>query len=176
MKALRIDRYGGMEVLEIVDIACPDPGPGEALVEVHAASVNPIDWKIREGYMKAFVDIPMPHVMGRDVSGVVADLGDDVESLSVGDAVFGTAAANRDGTHAEFVTIDAAMLARKPDRIDHVDMASLPISALSAYAGLVTYGTDASRIESKTPGAGRHFSTPVKVILWTSSLHRPLTK
>ena len=140
MKALRIDSYGGSEVLEIVDIARPDPGPGEALVEVHAASVNPIDWKIREGYMKAFVDIPMPHVMGRDVSGVVADLGDDVESLSVGDAVFGTAAANRDGTHAEFVTIDAAMLARKPDRIDHVDMASLPISALSAYAGLVTYG------------------------------------
>ncbi len=140
MKALRIDRYGGSEVLEIVDVARPDPGPGEALVEVHAASINPIDWKIREGYMKAFVDIPMPHVMGRDVSGVVADLGEDVESLSVGDAVFGTAAASRDGTHAEFVTIDAAMLARKPDRIDHVDMASLPISALSAYAGLVTYG------------------------------------
>ncbi len=140
MKALRIDSYGGSEVLEIVDIARPDPGPGEALVEVHAASVNPIDWKIREGYMKAFVDIPMPHVMGRDVSGVVADLGDGVESLSVGDAVFGTAAANRDGTHAEFVAIDAAMLARKPARIDHVDMASLPIAALSAYAGLVTHG------------------------------------
>ena len=140
MKALRIDDYGGREALQIVDIARPDPGPGEALVEVHAASVNPVDWKIRDGYMKAFVDIPMPHVLGRDVSGVVADLGDDVEGLSVGDAVFGTAAANRDGTHAEFVAIDAAMLARKPDRIDHVEMASLPIAALSAYAGLVTHG------------------------------------
>lgn len=140
MKALRIDGYGGRGVLRIVDIARPDPGSGEALLEVHAASVNPVDWKIRQGYMKAFVDIPMPHVLGRDVSGIVLALGDDVGSLSVGDAVFGTAAANRDGTHAEFVAIDATMLARKPERIDHVETASLPISALSAYAGLVTHG------------------------------------
>lgn len=140
MKALRIGGYGGSEALEIVDVARPDPGPGDVLVEVHAASVNPIDWKIREGHMKAFMDIPMPHVMGRDVSGVVAAVGDEVASLAAGDEVYGSAAANRDGTHAEYVAIDAAMLARKPERIDHVDAASLPISALSAYAGLVTHG------------------------------------
>ncbi len=140
MKALRIGGYGGSEALEIVDVARPDPGPGDVLVEVHAASVNPIDWKIREGHMKAFMDIPMPHVMGRDVSGVVAAVGDEVASLAAGDEVYGSAAANRDGTHAEYVAIDAAMLARKPTRIDHVDAASLPISALSAYAGLVTHG------------------------------------
>lgn len=140
MKALRIGGYGGSEALEIVDVARPNPGSSDVLVEVHAASVNPIDWKIREGHMKAFVDIPMPHIMGRDVSGVVVDMGEDVESLSVGDAVFGSAAADRDGTHAEFVAIDSTLLAKKPDRIDHVDMASLPIAALSAYAGLVTYG------------------------------------
>ncbi len=145
MKALRIDGYGGKEALEIVDAARPDPGPAEVLVEVHAASVNPVDWKIREGHMKAFVDIPMPHILGRDVSGVVAAVGDEVDSLSVGDAVFGSAAANRDGTHAEFVAIDANMLAQKPDSIDHVDMASLPIAALSAYAGLVTHGNLAER-------------------------------
>ena len=140
MKALRIDGYGGSAALRIVDMPRPDPGLGEVLVEVHAASVNPIDWKIREGHMKAFVEIPMPHVMGRDVSGVVAALGDGVDSLAVGDAVFGSAAATRDGTHAEFVAIDAGMLARNPVGIDHVEMASLPISALSAYAGLVTHG------------------------------------
>lgn len=140
MKALRIGGYGGSEALEIMDVARPNPGSSDVLVEVHAASVNPIDWKIREGHMKAFVDIPMPHIMGRDVSGVVVDMGEDVESLSVGDAVFGSAAADRDGTHAEFVAIDSTLLAKKPDRIDHVDMASLPIAALSAYAGLVTYG------------------------------------
>lgn len=140
MKALRIGGYGGSEALEIVDVARPNPGSSDVLVEVHAASVNPIDWKIREGHMKAFVDIPMPHIMGRDVSGVVVDMGEDVESLSVGDAVFGSAAADRDGTHAEFVAIDSTLLAKKPDRIDHVDMASLPIAALSAYAGLVTHG------------------------------------
>lgn len=140
MKALRIGGYGGSEALEIMDVARPNPGSSDVLVEVHAASVNPIDWKIREGHMKAFVDIPMPHIMGRDVSGVVVDMGEDVESLSVGDAVFGSAAADRDGTHAEFVAIDSTLLAKKPNRIDHVDMASLPIAALSAYAGLVTHG------------------------------------
>ena len=130
----------GSEALEIVDVARPDAGPGDVVIEVHAASVNPIDWKIREGYMKAFVDIPMPHVMGRDVSGVVAAVGSDVASLAAGDEVYGSAAANRDGTHAEYVAIDAAMVARKPQRIDHVEAASLPISALSAHAGLVTHG------------------------------------
>ena len=140
MKALRIDDYGGREALRIVDMVRPEPGPGEALIEVHAAGVNPVDWKIREGYMKAFLDIPMPHVLGRDVSGVVADLGDGVTALSAGDAVFGTATANRDGTHAEFVAIDTGLLARKPNRIDHVETASLPIAALSAYAGLITHG------------------------------------
>jgi NADPH:quinone reductase-like Zn-dependent oxidoreductase len=140
MKALRISGYGGRDALEIVDVPRPDPGPGDVLVEVHAASVNPIDWKIREGYMKSFVDIPMPHVMGRDVSGVVFAVGDGVESLSAGDAVYGSATATRDGTHAEYVAIPATMLARKPKRIDHVEAASLPISALSAYAGLVTHG------------------------------------
>ena len=68
------------------------------------------------------------------------DKGGDVENLSVGDSVFGCATADRDGTHAEYVAINSTLLAIKPDRIDHVDMASLPIAALSAYAGLVTYG------------------------------------
>ena len=69
MKALRIDDYGGSQGLEIVDVARPALGSSDVLVEVHAASVNPIDWKIREGHMKSFVEIPMPHIMGRDVSG-----------------------------------------------------------------------------------------------------------
>jgi NADPH:quinone reductase-like Zn-dependent oxidoreductase len=86
MKALRIDDYGGRENLQIVDMDRPEVRPGDALIEVHAASVNPVDWKIREGYMKAFMDIPMPHVLGRDVSGVVIALGDDATGLSVGDA------------------------------------------------------------------------------------------
>ena len=140
MKALRIDGYGGSEALEIVDVARPAIGSSDVLVEVHAASVNPIDWKIREGYMKSFVEIPMPHIMGRDVSGVVVDKGEDVNILSVGDAVFGSATADRDGTHAEYVAIKPTLLAIKPDWIDHVDMASLPIASLSAYAGLVTHG------------------------------------
>ncbi len=140
MKALRIRDYGGPDALEIIDVPRPDPGPNDVVIEVHAASVNPIDWKIREGFMKAFMEIPMPHVMGRDVSGVVAEAGTAVEGLAVGDAVFGSAAANRDGTHAEYVAIDAGMVARKPARADHVEAASLPISALSAYAGLVTFG------------------------------------
>ena len=140
MKALRIRDYGGPDALEIVDVPRPDPGPNDVVIEVHAASVNPIDWKIREGFMKAFMEIPMPHVMGRDVSGVVAEAGNEVEGLAVGDAVFGSAAANRDGTHAEYVAIDAGMVARKPARADHVEAASLPISALSAFAGLVTFG------------------------------------
>ena len=118
MKAMQYTEYGDADVMRIAEVADPEPGAGQILIDIHAASVNPVDWKIRQGYMKAFVDIPMPHVLGRDVSGIVLALGDGVGSLSVGDAVFGTAAANRDGTHAEFVAIDAKMLARKPERIE----------------------------------------------------------
>ena len=140
MKALRIEDYGGREALQLVEIERPEPGAGDALIEVHAASVNPVDWKIREGYMKAFMDISMPHVLGRDVSGVVIALGDGADDMAVGDAVYGTTAASRDGTHAEYVAIDTGLLAKKPGRVEHVEAASLPIAALSAYSGLVTHG------------------------------------
>ncbi len=140
MKAVLINGYGGPEVLELRDVATPEPGPGELLVEIHAAGVNPLDWKIREGMMKARLDFPMPHVMGRDVSGVITALGDEVTGFSVGDAIYGIGNAMSDGTQAEFAAVPAATVALKPGNIDHVAAASLPIAGLSALSGLVEYG------------------------------------
>ncbi len=136
MKALIIRKYGGPEVLELAEIPDPAPSPGDVLVEVHAASVNPIDWKMREGRVLRFFDVPLPHVMGRDMSGVVREVGSEVTGLQPGDPVFGLANPLRDGTQAELVAIEADLVAKKPDALTHEEAASLGVSGLSMLAAL----------------------------------------
>ena len=140
MKALRISGYGGSEVMDYGDAPDPEPGAGEVVVAVHAAGVNPVDWKIRQGFLKGAFGLDFPSIPGRDLSGVVAALGSGVDGLAVGDEVYGTAEAARDGSHAEYVAVNAGSLAAKPRTIDHVEAASLPIAGLSAWTGLVAAG------------------------------------
>ena len=140
MKAASFDRYGGSETMEFGDVADAAPGDGEIAVEIHAASVNPIDWKVREGYLQGTLDPPMPHVMGRDFSGVVTALGPGALGFAVGDEVFGVGTPGRHGSHAEAIAVDPATCARKPAGLSHLEAAALAISGLSAYAGLVTHG------------------------------------
>jgi NADPH:quinone reductase-like Zn-dependent oxidoreductase len=138
MKALTLNGYEGLPSLRLAEVAAPKPGPNDVLVRVRAASVNPVDGKISTGY--AGTSRPMPHVLGRDCAGIVIEVGGAVTAFKRGDEVYGVADAARWGTHAEFVAMPAATTAMKPAGLSDVEAASLPISGLSAYAGLVTVG------------------------------------
>lgn len=140
MRALTLNGYDGIASLKLSDVSAPEPRPGDVIVTMHAASVNPVDAKIAQGYARSRMELKFPHVLGRDGSGVVSKLGSDVTNLKVGDEVYGASDQTRWGTHAEQVAIDPATLGRKPKAIDHVAAASLPIAALSAWAGIVTAG------------------------------------
>jgi NADPH:quinone reductase-like Zn-dependent oxidoreductase len=136
VKAVRIHRYGGPEVMLYEEAPKPEPGPGELLVRVHASGVNPIDWKIREGHYKLVMRLRLPIVLGWDVSGVVEAVGAGVAGFRPGDEVFARPDIKRGGTYAEYVAIRASEAARKPKSIDHVHAAAVPLAGLTAWQGL----------------------------------------
>jgi NADPH:quinone reductase-like Zn-dependent oxidoreductase len=137
MKAVRIHQYGGREVLSIDDIPVPAIAPDEVLVRVVAASINPVDWKIRAGYLAQMIPHPLPLTLGWDVSGVVTAVGAGVTQWQVGDAVFARPDLARNGTYAEFVAIRASECARKPRTISHVEAASLPLAGITAWEAMI---------------------------------------
>ena len=112
MKAAYFMEHGGPEVMRYGDVPDPVAGPGQLLIDVHAASVNGADWKVRAGRSAAIANVP--YVPGRDFSGVVGALGDGVEEFGIGDAVFGVCDAGQEGAYAEKIAIGAAIVARKP--------------------------------------------------------------
>jgi NADPH:quinone reductase-like Zn-dependent oxidoreductase len=130
MKAVIIDRNGGPEVLRYGDAPDPVAQPCEILVDVHAASVNAADYKVRQG--SGSYKVTFPHILGRDFSGVVSALGRGVTEFAVGDAVFGVMDAGQEGTYAEKLAIKAAIVARKPDWLSHVDAAAMSLTSLTA--------------------------------------------
>lgn len=140
MRALTLNGYDGLASLSFAEVPAPQPRPNDVVVAVKAASVNPVDAKIAQGYARSRMELTFPHVLGRDGSGIVVKVGSGVTAFKVGDAVYGAGEQSRWGTHAQQVAIDAGTLARKPDSLDHVAAASLPIAALSAWAGIVTTG------------------------------------
>jgi NADPH:quinone reductase-like Zn-dependent oxidoreductase len=137
MKAVRIHQYGGREVLSIDDIPVPAIAPDEVLVRVVATSINPVDWKVRAGYLAQMIPHPLPLTLGWDVSGVVTAVGAGVTQWQVGDAVFSRPDLARNGTYAEFVVIRANECARKPRTISHVEAASLPLAGITAWEAMV---------------------------------------
>ncbi len=136
MKAVRIHAYGGPEVLRHEDAPVPSIRDDEILVEVHCAGVNPVDWKIREGWLKGKLDHPLPLVLGWDVSGVVAEAGTAVSNFAPGDAVYARPDIARDGCYAEYVAIRAHEAARKPEKMSHAAAAGVPLAALTAWKAL----------------------------------------
>jgi NADPH:quinone reductase-like Zn-dependent oxidoreductase len=123
MKAVVVHQYGGPEVLKFEDFPDPVPGPGEVLVRVAAASVNPIDYKRRAGLTKDFYPIRFPGLIGVDVAGTVVKIGPGVEGFSVGDQVFAMA----DNTYAELCVVKAEVLAKVPKGLDLIQAAALPL-------------------------------------------------
>ena len=140
MRAVCIYAYGGSEVLVYEDAPCPRPRDGEVLIRVHAAGINPIDWKIREGRYQDMIPTTLPLVPGWDVSGVVESVGRGVSRFAAGDEVFSRPDVSRDGAYAEYIVIRESEVALKPKSIDHVHAAALPFAGLTAWQALVEVG------------------------------------
>ncbi|MEV7394179.1 NADP-dependent oxidoreductase [Streptomyces sp. NPDC091215] len=146
MKAIRLHEHGGPEVLGYDEVAVPEPGPGEVLVRVHAAGVNPPDWYLRDGLSNIPPEVrpkfDLPVIPGTDVSGVVEAVAADVQGFSAGDEVFGLLRfPGFDGqAYAQYVAAPASDLARKPAGIDHVHAAGAPMSLLTAWQFLIELG------------------------------------
>ena len=137
MKAVRIHAYGDASVLRYEDAPQPTVGDGDVLVRVVGSSVNPVDWKIREGHLKTMIPYDMPFIPGWDVSGVVEAVGTQATKFKVGDSVFSRPDIARNGTYAEFVSIRESEIARKPATISHIEAGVLPLAGLAAWESLV---------------------------------------
>jgi NADPH:quinone reductase-like Zn-dependent oxidoreductase len=139
MKAIRIHEYGGPEVLQYEHAPRPQPQAGEVLVRVHAAGVNPIDWKVREGHMKDFWPHKFPLILGWDLSGVVEELGRGpatARPFKIGDEVYSVPDPTRNGAYADYVVVRESELALKPNSLHHVRAAAVPLAALTAWQSL----------------------------------------
>ena len=134
MKAAYIEKFGGPEVLTYGDLPAPTAGAGQIVVDVTAASVNGADWKVCSGEYSGVAKFPL--CLGRDFSGTVSALGADVQDLRIGDEVFGVLETGRDGTYTEKLAIGAAIVARKPAGLSHVDAAALALVGLTALCAI----------------------------------------
>lgn len=137
MKAVVIHRFGGPDQLKIEQVPIPKPGAQDILVRVHAAGVNPVDWKLREGLMPS---AKLPMTMGIDFSGTVEAVGEAVKQFNVGEEVFGQVEADDIGSYGEFCISPESACASKPEGVDHVHAAALPVAALTAWQGLFDIG------------------------------------
>jgi NADPH:quinone reductase-like Zn-dependent oxidoreductase len=131
MKAVFIEQFGGPEVLKYGDLPEPVAGPGEVVIDVIAASVNAADWKFRSCEYARHAQSEFPLIPGRDFSGVISAVGHGVEDLRTGHAVFGVIEAGKEGTYAEKIAVKAAIVAKKPERLSHVNAAALALTGLT---------------------------------------------
>src|SRR2546430_7904301 len=137
MKSIRIHNYGGPEVLLCEDAPRPQPQAGEVLIRVHAAGVNPIDWKVREGHMKDFWSHKFPLILGWDLSGVVEELGRGVSRFKRGNEVYSLPDPTRNGAYADYIVVRESELALKPNSLHHIRAAAVPLAALAAWPSVV---------------------------------------
>jgi NADPH:quinone reductase-like Zn-dependent oxidoreductase len=135
MKAVFFQKHGGPEVLQYGCLPDPVPRPGEVLIDVCAASLNGADWKVRSGISGRVADVP--HVLGRDFSGVVCGLGEGVADLKVGDEVFAVCDSASEGAYAEKIAIDSSIVAKKPAALSHTESAAVALVSLTALCAIV---------------------------------------
>src|SRR5688572_9129956 len=140
MKAALIERYGGNDAVRVADTDVPTFGATDLLARVHAASVNPVDFKTREGQLKRLLKYRFPLVLGNDLAGVVVDTGSGVTRFKQGDEIYARVDKNRIGTFAEFAAVRDGAAALKPTNLTFEEAASLPLVALTAWQALVEIG------------------------------------
>lgn len=135
MLAVRIHEFGGRDVLKVEQVPRPTPGTGEMLLRVHAAGVNPVDWKVRQAGGR-MLNAKLPFTLGYDVSGVVEEMGEGLSQFKVGDEVFAYLSLSRGGGYAEYAIVKFDEAARKPKNVSHVEAAGVPLAALTAWQAL----------------------------------------
>jgi NADPH:quinone reductase-like Zn-dependent oxidoreductase len=144
MLAVLAEQYGSPDVLEIADVPVPKVGPNGVLVQVHASSVNPVDWKLRKGLLDPLWKLRFPVIWGCDCSGVVAEVGSSVTLFKPGDEVYGfkhgKVAQTYRGTYCEYAVLPENTLARKPANLSHEQAAAVPLAAVTAWQALVYQG------------------------------------
>lgn len=140
-KAVRIHQFGGPEVLVYEDAPVPSIQADEVLVKIHAASVNPVDWKVREGYLKEMLPHRLPLILGWDFAGEVVAVGSDVSQWKLGDAVYARPDIARDGSYAEYIAVRANEIAAKPQKANWQEAAAVPLAALTAWQSLIEGAT-----------------------------------
>lgn len=145
MKAIIINTFGDRSTLTATEVPRPDPGPDDILISVHAAGVNPVDWKIREGWLEDMLPHEFPIILGWDAAGTVAATGTNVAAFAPGDHVYAYCRKEvvKDGAYAEFVAVPESSVARKPEQLSFVEAAGVPLAALTAYQALF----DAARLQ-----------------------------
>lgn len=136
MKAVVIDEYGDRSKLHMTNIAIPEIENDEVLVEVKATSINPIDWKLREGYLQENIPLKFPIVLGWDVAGVITRTGSAVEDFHAGDKILARPDLTNRGTYAEYTAVKEDKLAKLPDNVSFEDAAAIPLAGLTAWQGI----------------------------------------
>ncbi|ABX03362.1 Alcohol dehydrogenase zinc-binding domain protein [Herpetosiphon aurantiacus DSM 785] len=137
MKAFFIERYGNKDRVRAGDLPIPELRDTDLLIQIHAAGVNPLDNKIRDGEFKAILPYRFPLILGNDVAGVVVKVGAKVQRFKLGDEVYARPAADRIGTFAEFIAINEADVAIKPKKLSMAEAASFPLVGLTAWQALI---------------------------------------
>lgn len=137
MKTVRIHEYGNADVLHLEDIPVPQIASDELLIKIHAASVNPVDWMVREGYLKDMHLHKLPLTLGQDFSGTVEKVGSSVTEFKIGDKVFGRPSLEKDGSYAEFIEVKATEVALMPKTITYDEAATLPVAGTTAWETLI---------------------------------------
>jgi NADPH2:quinone reductase len=142
MKAITVESFGGIEKLHIADLPKPKIAENEVLIKINYTSVNPVDWKLREGYLKDRIPTVFPFVPGWDAAGTIAEVGKAVKDFKVGDEVYAYCRKEKihDGTYAEYINVEAANVAKKPKNIGFNEAASIPLVALTAWQALFDFG------------------------------------
>ena len=135
MKAMVIDRYGKVP-MRLAEMPLPEIGEHEVLAEIHAASINPVDFKIRDGNLKLLLKYKMPLILGNDFSGVITKVGAKVTRFKVGDEIYGRPRESSIGTFAEYISVHENDIALKPKNLNFEEAASIPLVGLTSYQAL----------------------------------------
>ena len=137
MNAVRIHTYGGRDVLVHQEVPRPIAGEGEVLIRVHATTVNPFDCAVRAGYLTAWYNYSFPLILGLDISGVIEEVGAGVTGFAPGDAIYARSDPGQNGAYAEYVAVNAALVAAKPQSLDYLEAAAIPHVTMTAWEAVV---------------------------------------
>ncbi|MDO8607225.1 MAG: NADP-dependent oxidoreductase [Phaeospirillum sp.] len=138
MKAMVINAFGGAEAMSMTEVATPVPGPGEVLIRIRAASINPVEWKIREGGLARLFPCKFPLILGWDAAGTIAALGDGVTGFAIGERVWSFCRKTdiQWGTYAEYVAMPAGSVAPMPTNLSFAEASTIPLAGLTAWQSL----------------------------------------